>query len=340
MNAFIKTSKCPTQLAVTQLAPDDQEFLRQKEEVIQCGLSSFLSTGRALLEIRHYRDGLLYKQEYGTFENYCRKRFLIGRSYSYSLMDAAEVFDDLSAQADKEKLTLPLPGNEKQLRHLKRLPTPELRLKAWRAVVDRARPGQPIRSETVAKAVREVTVQQALPIGPKNAKKASGRNHAMTVTACNKVPLEDIRGSRLDGFLRLTGVVYFKIGNFSIGEAIQILSCWKFSLKQVIAVIPRIPTATVPSEPVSFEPVLVGISKSVDVMGPTGNVVLSAEQIADWGERLPPEYVRYVGENTPGRHISRTLEDVIGLDEAQAKGRAAVADGGSRQVDHKPASVA
>lgn len=162
----------------------------------------------------------------------------------------------------------------------------------------------------------------------------------MTVIACNKVHLEDVRGSRLDSFLRLTGVVYFKIGNFSIGEAIQILYYWKFSLQQVIAVIPRMPTATLPSEPASFEPVLVGISKSVDVMGSTANVVLSVEQIADWGERLPPEYVRYVGENTPGRHISRTLENVIGIDQVQTKGRTGVADGGSRRVDHKATSVA
>ncbi len=46
--------------------------LLECERVIERGLNTFVEVGAALLEIR---DGRLYKNDYSTFEDYCRERW-------------------------------------------------------------------------------------------------------------------------------------------------------------------------------------------------------------------------------------------------------------------------
>jgi len=227
-------------------------------------------------------------------------------------MNAAQTYEAMSALADKQQSKLALPENERQLRCLKRLPTPELQLKAWQVVVHQTADGKPVRSESVEEAVRQVSKQESVPVKAKVTKRITGRNSVLTVIASEKRPLHDIREIRLDEFLKPDGVLYFKVGDYSIGEAIDVLERWKYSLKQVIAVVPKSMVPKLVNEPMCFEPVLVGVSKSV-IMESSGNVVLAAEQIADWSERLPPEYVQYIGDHTRGSHITRTVERLAAL---------------------------
>jgi hypothetical protein len=51
---------------------DLQKALAQCEGVIERGMKSFIEVGTALLKIR---DERLYRENYGTFEEYCRKRW-------------------------------------------------------------------------------------------------------------------------------------------------------------------------------------------------------------------------------------------------------------------------
>jgi hypothetical protein len=67
------------------------EFLSY-EEVIASGWNTFVQVGLALAKIR---DGLLYREQYGTFEDYCRQRWNYGRSYAYRLISGAQVFTHL-----------------------------------------------------------------------------------------------------------------------------------------------------------------------------------------------------------------------------------------------------
>jgi len=68
------------------------------ETVIERGLTTFYDVGEALLAIRDQR---LYRAEHPTFEAYCRERWGIARQRAYELIDAAEIFNDLSGIADK-----------------------------------------------------------------------------------------------------------------------------------------------------------------------------------------------------------------------------------------------
>jgi hypothetical protein len=71
--------------------------LRELEDVIDRGLSTFVEVGEALLEIR---DGRLYRSTHATFEDYCRDRWRMGRSHAYRLMEGAEVVRLLSPMGD------------------------------------------------------------------------------------------------------------------------------------------------------------------------------------------------------------------------------------------------
>jgi len=97
------------------------ERLAVLEATIQNGLKTFIEVGNALLEIR---DRNLYREQgYTTFQDYCCKRWQMGRAHAYRLIDAASVAANLSPMGD-------VPATERQARELAVLP-PELQLQVW-----------------------------------------------------------------------------------------------------------------------------------------------------------------------------------------------------------------
>jgi hypothetical protein len=97
--------------------------LNALEELIDSRRRSFYEIGKALREIRDerlYRD-LLYK----SFEEYLKKRWDMGRSHAYRLIEASRVIDNLSPLGDV------LPENEAQSRPIGKLKPVEQR-RLWR----------------------------------------------------------------------------------------------------------------------------------------------------------------------------------------------------------------
>ena len=94
------------------------------EAVIESERRRFYKVGKALGEIRDCR---LYRELlYESFEQYVRKRWDMGRSHAYRMIEASAVIDNLSPIGDR------LPENEAQLRPLSRLkPADQRRL--WQA---------------------------------------------------------------------------------------------------------------------------------------------------------------------------------------------------------------
>jgi hypothetical protein len=87
--------------------------LSQLEAVIKQYRQDFYAVGKALREIRdgrHYR-----KLTFNSFESYLRRRWDMGRSNAYRLIEAAAVIDNLSPIGEV------LPKNEAQARPLTRL---------------------------------------------------------------------------------------------------------------------------------------------------------------------------------------------------------------------------
>ncbi len=55
------------------------------------------------------RDNRLYRETYGTFEEYCKEKWDISRPRAYQLIKAAEVQDNLSTTVDiPERVVRPL----------------------------------------------------------------------------------------------------------------------------------------------------------------------------------------------------------------------------------------
>lgn len=124
---------------------DERSRLYQCEEIIEHGLNTFVDVGNALLEIR---DNRLYRQEYHTFEDYCKERWGMSRPRAYQLIDAANVMSNLSTIVDKT------PSVESQVRPLAAL-DPQEQVEAWKRVIENTPEGK-ITAAVVLKAAKEV----------------------------------------------------------------------------------------------------------------------------------------------------------------------------------------
>jgi hypothetical protein len=100
---------------------EELEF-QECEAIVRKGWGHFAQVGEALARIR---DKRLYKNEYHSFELYCRERWGFGRSRAGTYISAAEVHQVLSAVPG-----IPMPECEAQVRPLVGL-SPELAVQAW-----------------------------------------------------------------------------------------------------------------------------------------------------------------------------------------------------------------
>ncbi len=114
-----------------QLSLTEQTELQQYEATIERGLKTFVDVGNALLAIR---DGRLYRQEYGTFEEYCRERWGMTRQNANRLIAASETVLVLEPIGSK-------PENESQIRPLTSL-KPEQQREVWQRAVESAPNGK------------------------------------------------------------------------------------------------------------------------------------------------------------------------------------------------------
>lgn len=127
--------------------------LMEHERVIEQGLTTFIDVGNALVAIR---DGKKYRAAgYGTFEDYCQKRWEMTKQHAGRLMRAAELVGEL----EREPMGSLSPSNERQVRPLARLrDDPDKMRAAWAEAVDRADGKVP--TEAI---VREVVAERAAP---------------------------------------------------------------------------------------------------------------------------------------------------------------------------------
>jgi len=116
------------------IATNEGVRLAELEATIERGLQTFVDVGNALLEIR---DGRLYRQTHGTFEDYCRERWGFTDRRARMLMSAAETVGVLETGT-----TVPvLPSTERQARPLTALP-PDAQREAWQRAVETAPDGK------------------------------------------------------------------------------------------------------------------------------------------------------------------------------------------------------
>jgi hypothetical protein len=126
------------------LSEEEKQELERLEAILVREQRSFVELGEAL---KSFREQELYRQEFGTFEEYCLKRLEMSKPRAYQLMAIAEVARNLSTMVD-----VPAPRNERQVRQLTRL-TPEQQREVWRLAVAESHGGVPS-SATVERLMR------------------------------------------------------------------------------------------------------------------------------------------------------------------------------------------
>lgn len=127
------------------LTRSEESRLVDLESTIEDGLDTFVEVGSALAAIR---DARLYRGEFGTFEEYCAKRWEISRSRAHRLIDAAAIAKNLLPTGNA-------PESERQVRPLVALPPAE-QPAAWQRAEEIAEAeGTPIRTRHVEQAVQE-----------------------------------------------------------------------------------------------------------------------------------------------------------------------------------------
>jgi hypothetical protein len=99
------------------------------EEVIGGGWQAFVQVGLAFARIRDLR---LYREQFDSFEAYCRDKWQYGRRYVNRLISAAQVFTHLGTIS-----SLPKPEHETQVRPRVGL-TVDPAQQAWKWAVEKA----------------------------------------------------------------------------------------------------------------------------------------------------------------------------------------------------------
>jgi DNA modification methylase len=119
--------------------------LARCEAVVERGLDVFIEVGTALTEIRERR---LYRTEFSTFAQYCRRRWGMSRIRAHQLIGASSVATNVLTVVNTP------PANERQARPLVSLEPDQQRV-AWAHVIKTAPDGKPT-AEHVRRVVAEM----------------------------------------------------------------------------------------------------------------------------------------------------------------------------------------
>lgn len=119
-------------MAETSLTHTESQQLATLEETIQRDLQTFTEVGNALLEIR---DNRLYREQYGTFEQYCRDKWGVSKRRANQMVQAAGVLGNI--ENGNHGSQTELPKTERHARPLSQLPAEE-QGEAWEAATQKA----------------------------------------------------------------------------------------------------------------------------------------------------------------------------------------------------------
>lgn len=141
------------------LSGPEEAALVHLEEIVRKDLRAFMRVGNALAEIKNRG---LYRL-HGTFREYCRQQFDLGKSHFNRLILAADVVENLKVSLPKQMSPTGghlgdiidlLPANERQVRPLLGL-KPDQQRQVWRVVIDEADEKKKITGGLVAGVVKK-----------------------------------------------------------------------------------------------------------------------------------------------------------------------------------------
>lgn len=128
----------------------DLDYLAEREAIVHSGIKASITAAQALHEIKNYREGLLWKKQFRTFEQYLHLKWGYQKSQGYHLTEVggfvAELVCNDSANAEK------LPVSEGQLRPLFAAVPKEHRVECWTEIIADKNPAELTGSMVAAEA--------------------------------------------------------------------------------------------------------------------------------------------------------------------------------------------
>jgi hypothetical protein len=140
---LLRNAAATTESQLTPLSSGERRRRDECETIMCKGWDAFLEVGQALLTIRNQR---LYREQYATFDDYCRQRWEYSKTHANRLIDAAVVAAILTPIGVKV-------NSESQLRSLSALSPKEIP-DAWKRAEELAG-GAQITAKIVRRAVED-----------------------------------------------------------------------------------------------------------------------------------------------------------------------------------------
>ena len=130
INPLIKIDEPATGAPLsTRLNKEERKLYEQHERAIRGNFKAFLDVGERLADIR---DRRLYREEFATFESYCRTRWEMSDRRARQLIEGTEIVHELREEIEKSGTMVPIPTSEnlvptteRQTRELVKVPASE-----------------------------------------------------------------------------------------------------------------------------------------------------------------------------------------------------------------------
>jgi DNA repair photolyase len=185
------------------LAPADQQYLDEREQLVAAGLKASIAASKALFEIATYGDGRLWKERFDSFEDYCRIKWGYQKQHAYRLKNCGEFVHELeSLPATKQyPKGYYLPLAETHVRAVLELPKEE-QVPFWKELVAETPP-----ADLTAKVVRHEVIEHVKETDPE--KFAKKKHRPLSDKRRAAIALEKLKAAieALDAKDKITGLL-------------------------------------------------------------------------------------------------------------------------------------
>lgn len=184
-------------------------------EIVTAGERCFIEVGNAL---RKLRDEKLYVETHGTFEAFCQDVWGFAKSRAYQLIDSASIAQSVSTIGGQTP-----PKNERQVRALAGVTTPQKQATVWAKAVESAPKGKDGSPKVTAAHVKKVAEQIVgkLPAKPTPVREPGDDTESIeaekTKRRNNGRPVVDSRKKK--AFLSIFGKLVRLADEIKIGES-------------------------------------------------------------------------------------------------------------------------
>lgn len=147
------------------LTPDDRKLLAQLEARVENSMMDFC---KALAEIRDYKDGILWKRDHSSFQEYAHARFGYGEQHAGRLVATGDFLRGLENSGSKA----PMPIRENQVRPLLNKLPARHQIPCWEKIT-KANPPSKLTGDIITAGV--VQYRKTIPAAELNATKPDRR---------------------------------------------------------------------------------------------------------------------------------------------------------------------